>query len=132
MVPTRNRQPLPYYFGLPAICTAGVKADGGQPWYTNATLFAYAWGKSCLLLSSAKCNSTDCGPFPPSLSVASAVQMLGVVGMLTVWAFGQLCGSLNKGGCCSCRDLQVMEAPLFDLEIRGVPALQYFGEQVWR
>ncbi|KAK9851904.1 hypothetical protein WJX84_008222 [Apatococcus fuscideae] len=30
------------------------------------------------------------------------------------------------------RDLQVMEAPLFDLEIRGVPALQYFGEQVWR
>ncbi|KAK9864792.1 hypothetical protein WJX84_010423 [Apatococcus fuscideae] len=30
------------------------------------------------------------------------------------------------------RDLQVMEAPLFDLEIRGVPALRYFGDQVWR
>ena len=27
--------------------------------------------------------------------------------------------------------LQIIEAPLFDLEIRGVPALQYFGSMVW-
>ena len=28
--------------------------------------------------------------------------------------------------------LQVIEAPLFDLEVRGVPALTFFGQQVWR
>ena len=28
--------------------------------------------------------------------------------------------------------LQLIEAPLFDLEVRGVPALQYFGARVWR
>lgn len=28
-------------------------------------------------------------------------------------------------------ELQLIEAPLFDLEVRGVPALQYFGKQVW-
>lgn len=28
--------------------------------------------------------------------------------------------------------LQIIEAPLFDLEVRGVPALQYFGNRVWR
>ena len=27
--------------------------------------------------------------------------------------------------------LQRIEAPLFDLEIRGVPALRFFGDQVW-
>ena len=27
--------------------------------------------------------------------------------------------------------LQLIEAPLFDLEVRGVPALQYFGQKVW-
>ena len=27
---------------------------------------------------------------------------------------------------------QVVEAPLFDLEVRGIPALQYFGQQVWK
>jgi len=27
--------------------------------------------------------------------------------------------------------LQQVEAPLFDLEIRGVPALRFFGDQVW-
>ncbi|KAL4528152.1 hypothetical protein Ndes2437B_g00259 [Nannochloris sp. 'desiccata'] len=27
--------------------------------------------------------------------------------------------------------LQLIEAPLFDLEVRGVPALQYFGKRVW-
>jgi anion-transporting ArsA/GET3 family ATPase len=29
-------------------------------------------------------------------------------------------------------DLTVIEAPLLDLEVRGVPALQYFGNQVWK
>jgi len=28
--------------------------------------------------------------------------------------------------------LQLIEAPLFDLEVRGVPALTYFGQQVWK
>jgi len=28
--------------------------------------------------------------------------------------------------------LQVVEAPIIDLEVRGVPALQYFGNQVWK
>jgi arsenite/tail-anchored protein-transporting ATPase len=28
--------------------------------------------------------------------------------------------------------LQVVQAPLFDLEVRGVPALMYFGQQVWK
>ena len=28
--------------------------------------------------------------------------------------------------------LQLIEAPLFDLEVRGVPALQYFGSIVWK
>ena len=30
------------------------------------------------------------------------------------------------------RGLEVIEAPLVDLEVRGVPALQYFGQVVWR
>jgi arsenite-transporting ATPase len=30
------------------------------------------------------------------------------------------------------QQLQVIEAPLLDLEVRGVPALQYFGQQVWK
>ena len=30
------------------------------------------------------------------------------------------------------RELQVTEAKLSDLEITGVPALKYFGEQVWQ
>jgi arsenite-transporting ATPase len=30
------------------------------------------------------------------------------------------------------RELQLIEAPLCDLEVRGVPALQYFGNVVWR
>lgn len=29
------------------------------------------------------------------------------------------------------KELQIMEAPIFDLEVRGVPALQYFGNIVW-
>ena len=29
-------------------------------------------------------------------------------------------------------ELQVMLAPLFDLEVRGVPALRYFGDQIWK
>jgi arsenite-transporting ATPase len=28
--------------------------------------------------------------------------------------------------------LQFIEGPLFDLEVRGVPALQYFGSKVWK
>jgi arsenite/tail-anchored protein-transporting ATPase len=28
--------------------------------------------------------------------------------------------------------LKVVEAPLLDLEVRGVPALTYFGNQVWK
>lgn len=30
-----------------------------------------------------------------------------------------------------CSELDIIEAPLFDLEVRGVPALQYFGSRVW-
>ena len=30
------------------------------------------------------------------------------------------------------RSLNRTEAPLFDMEIRGVPALKFFGDQVWR
>lgn len=30
------------------------------------------------------------------------------------------------------RDLQLIHAPLFDLEIRGVPALKFMGDIVWR
>ena len=29
------------------------------------------------------------------------------------------------------KTLKRIEAPMFDLEIRGVPALKYFGDQVW-
>jgi len=28
--------------------------------------------------------------------------------------------------------LAVVQAPLLDLEVRGVPALKYFGDQVWK
>ena len=31
-----------------------------------------------------------------------------------------------------CRQLEVVEGPLVDLEVRGVPALQYFGNKVWQ
>ena len=56
------------------------------------------------------------------------------------------CGADAEGGCPSiarhiavgtheawavCRELDIVEAPLFDLEVRGVPALQYFGSRVW-
>ena len=57
---------------------------------------------------------------------------------------GLACGELGVVRACStagdhelgkpipaCRELDVMEAPLFDLEVRGVPALQYFGSRVW-
>jgi arsenite-transporting ATPase len=37
--------------------------------------------------------------------------------------------SADKAGLGS---LQVVEAPLLDLEVRGVPALQYFGNVVWK
>lgn len=30
------------------------------------------------------------------------------------------------------RGLEVITAPLFDLEVRGLPALEYFGRQVWK
>ena len=30
------------------------------------------------------------------------------------------------------QSLKLIEAPLLDLEVRGVPALSYFGSQVWR
>lgn len=30
------------------------------------------------------------------------------------------------------QSLNVVEAPLLDLEVRGVPALRYFGQQVWK
>ena len=30
------------------------------------------------------------------------------------------------------KDLQVLESPLFDLEIRGVPALKFMGDVVWK
>jgi arsenite/tail-anchored protein-transporting ATPase len=30
------------------------------------------------------------------------------------------------------KTLKVIEAPLLDLEVRGVPALRYFGDQVWK
>ena len=30
------------------------------------------------------------------------------------------------------QSLNVVEAPLLDLEVRGVPALKYFGDQVWK
>jgi arsenite/tail-anchored protein-transporting ATPase len=29
------------------------------------------------------------------------------------------------------QSLRVVEAPLLDLEVRGVPALKYFGSKVW-
>ena len=29
------------------------------------------------------------------------------------------------------RELELTEGPLVDLEVRGVPALQYFGRQIW-
>lgn len=29
-------------------------------------------------------------------------------------------------------DLQIVESPLFDVEIRGVPALKFMGDLVWR
>lgn len=31
-----------------------------------------------------------------------------------------------------CRSLELIEAPLIDLEVRGVPALTYFGGLVWK
>lgn len=30
------------------------------------------------------------------------------------------------------KSLELIKAPLVDLEVRGVPALQYFGSQVWK
>lgn len=30
------------------------------------------------------------------------------------------------------KTLELIKAPLVDLEVRGVPALQYFGAQVWK
>lgn len=30
------------------------------------------------------------------------------------------------------RHLELIKAPMVDLEVRGLPALQYFGAQVWK
>ena len=30
------------------------------------------------------------------------------------------------------KSLEVIQSPLFDLEIRGVPALKFMGDLVWR
>ena len=32
----------------------------------------------------------------------------------------------------SLQELNIIQAPLLDLEVRGVPALQYFGGLVWK
>lgn len=34
--------------------------------------------------------------------------------------------------CACCADLHHIRAPLVDLEVRGVPALQYFGGVIWQ
>jgi len=39
--------------------------------------------------------------------------------------------ALIRGDSGGLQDLNQVEAPLFDLEIRGVPALRFFGDQVW-
>ena len=41
------------------------------------------------------------------------------------------CRALSRSWA-GCRELQLTEAPLVDLEVRGVPALQYFGSQAWK
>ena len=38
----------------------------------------------------------------------------------------------QAAACMVCRQLEVVEGPLVDLEVRGVPALQYFGNKVWQ
>ena len=32
----------------------------------------------------------------------------------------------------ACRELEIILSPLVELEVRGLPALQYFGQQVWQ
>lgn len=44
-----------------------------------------------------------------------------------------LFNSVSDWICQPCRrDLEVTEAPLVDLEVRGVPALTFFGDTVWK
>ena len=41
---------------------------------------------------------------------------------------------LNKdiNGNANLQDLRIIQSPLFDLSIRGVPALKFMGDLVWR
>ena len=47
---------------------------------------------------------------------------------LSAWQITALHNDLSKA---MCRELELTEGPLVDLEVRGVPALQYFGRQIW-
>jgi len=60
-------------------------------------------------------------PVPACASFAALASARGGIGE-------QLTPGCARGG----RELQLTEAPLVDLEVRGVPALQYFGNQVWQ
>ena len=54
--------------------------------------------------------------------------VLVVTSSLSAWQITALHSDLRKA---MCRELELTKGPLVDLEVRGVPALQYFGRQIW-
>ena len=42
------------------------------------------------------------------------------------------CNCFVSGTSTACRELEIILSPLVALEVRGLPALQYFGQQVWQ
>lgn len=75
----------------------------------------------------------DAGPLDEMLAAQAAVvaDALAAVSFVTVKAKDQRRAMEMLDADPGLRSLQRIEAPLFDVEIRGVPALQYMGTRVW-
>ncbi len=48
------------------------------------------------------------------------------------YACSACCNCFVSGTSTACRELEIILSPLVELEVRGLPALQYFGQQVWQ
>ena len=46
--------------------------------------------------------------------------------------YSACCEGFYNGAPMACRELEIILSPLVELEVRGLPALQYFGQQVWQ
>ena len=65
---------------------------------------------------------------------ASVHMRISLAGYCATGKWVEMCdrSQLSMGAACGGDAVQRVEAPLFDMEIRGVPALRFFGDMVWK